>query len=472
MGDLATVPLGAADPPRPGLGDLAGGRRVLVAERPLPARERDVAAVADHVDEPRLRQRPLDLDHALDVGRRLLAVARLALRARRRSRRRRGAPARLEPLELLASARRTSSGSVWRSPHCADRGHRRRRLLGVAPPSIAVDQRRGRSGLGRDREIGMGVEHQPQHRRAGAADADDEREPVGAPRPCLPAKRASGRSSGAPSRPAAPAAWRSPRSVRSHERSLADPQRAGGELGAEAGSARREIASRSSSTSGVGAGIPERAVPSAWERHEEAVDAVGDELVHRRVVVGDRSAGRTRSPRRGGGRGPPSGPGARQTSASANIRRWSSVGRSSRTSSIRGSRSTAFSSFPIRRSTWALTISRSSGSCVPAKASRISLEWLALAEQARRVKKSGCRSAVAAPLLSSPWNASSGWMPQRVRRSRSPCRRSAPARLGQRVDEVIGARVGRDVLVGEPLPDEAADRSHAGLRSAAIASNS
>ena len=45
----------------------------------LVVRERHVAAVADHVDESRLGQDALDPAHRLDVGRRLVAPALLAL---------------------------------------------------------------------------------------------------------------------------------------------------------------------------------------------------------------------------------------------------------------------------------------------------------------------------------------------------------------------------------------------------------
>src|SRR6185436_18583370 len=75
VGEVPCLLAGAGDPPHPALGDPAD--RMLL-DGPVTDREGDVATVADDVDEARLRQRPLDLPHALDVDRGLLTPAGLA----------------------------------------------------------------------------------------------------------------------------------------------------------------------------------------------------------------------------------------------------------------------------------------------------------------------------------------------------------------------------------------------------------
>ncbi len=67
------------DLPLPSLRHVGRGE---LADRPVEDRQGHVAPVADHVDEARLRQRPLDLLHLPDVVGRLLAPARLALARR------------------------------------------------------------------------------------------------------------------------------------------------------------------------------------------------------------------------------------------------------------------------------------------------------------------------------------------------------------------------------------------------------
>ena len=164
--------LGAADPAPPVPRHPRHRRRVL--ERPLDARHRDVATVTDQVDEARLGQRLLDRLHLVDVVRRLLAPARLAL---------------LLGVELVERAQDRSD--LERLGGLEPASERLGVEVEVFPPPVlgeALEDALGRRlalaehgdqvgdevGLGRDRQLGVGVQHQPEHGRAGAADADDE----------------------------------------------------------------------------------------------------------------------------------------------------------------------------------------------------------------------------------------------------------------------------------------------------------
>ena len=157
----------------PAAGDVAGGQ---LAHRAVEDRERDVAAVADHVHEARLGHRPLDQLHLLHVGRRLLAPARLALLARcRRRRRSRTARPGLDLGQRPQTAEHLLVGEAEVAP-LAGRLHRLERALrGRVALARRLDQVGDEVGLGRDRQLGVGVEHHPQQGRAGAVHADHER---------------------------------------------------------------------------------------------------------------------------------------------------------------------------------------------------------------------------------------------------------------------------------------------------------
>ena len=121
------------------------------------------------------RDRPLDQLHLLHVGRRLLAPARLALLLgvggvegpHRR--------ARLDLGQRPQPAEHLLVGEAEVAP-LARRLHRLEGALrGRVGLAGSLDQVGHEVGLGRDRQLRVGVEHHPQQRRAGAVHADDER---------------------------------------------------------------------------------------------------------------------------------------------------------------------------------------------------------------------------------------------------------------------------------------------------------
>ena len=170
------------------------------------------------MDEPGLGKRPRDPRHRAHVARRLVAPARLALalgvevveaadgvRGRQR-------PHLLGagPELLLVEAEIAPAGVLGdRADQAAAR------VLVIGAPDHLGDE----VGLGRDRQLRVGVEHHPQQRRAGAVDADDERrrwalrvaellpEPRGHPERVPPAGLSAGdhRASPSPSSLPAPA---------------------------------------------------------------------------------------------------------------------------------------------------------------------------------------------------------------------------------------------------------------------------
>ena len=161
-------------------------RRLDVARPPahLAQRQGDVAAVADQVDEVRLGQRALDPLRLPGVGRGLVAPAGLALLSGIGLVERAGGVARGQRIVLAPSGARTCSGSRSMSPQRGMAGDQLRSLAREArrprpPPSTqrskCVNSLRQEVGLGRDRQLGMRVEHQPQERGARAGDADHER---------------------------------------------------------------------------------------------------------------------------------------------------------------------------------------------------------------------------------------------------------------------------------------------------------
>ena len=172
---------GAGDPPHPALGDPVD--RMLL-DGPVADRQRDVAAVADHVHEAGLGERPLDPPHALHVDRGLLAPARLAdpLRVGRVERAQGVAGVerldRPEPLQQLLLGEPEVTPLALPGDRRQQRLRRRRATLG------GLDQLRDEVRLGRDRQLGVCVEHHPQQRRPGAVDSDDERrrDALGSPR--------------------------------------------------------------------------------------------------------------------------------------------------------------------------------------------------------------------------------------------------------------------------------------------------
>ncbi len=126
------------------------------------------------MDEPRLRQRSRDPRHRPHVARRLVAPAPLPLllgvelveAADRAARGQRPDPLRTGPQLALVEAEVTPARVLgYRADQPAPR------VLVVGPADHLGDE----VGLGRDRQLGVGVEHHPQQRRPGAVDADDER---------------------------------------------------------------------------------------------------------------------------------------------------------------------------------------------------------------------------------------------------------------------------------------------------------
>ena len=330
MGEVPCLLAGAGDPPHPALGDPVD--RMLL-DGPVADREGDVATVADDVDEARLRQRPLDLPHALDVDRGLLTPAGLAgplgigrvegaqgiARVERLDR--------AEPLEQLILV----EAEVTPLTLAGDR--REQRLGGRVLRLGGLDQLRDEVGLRGDRQLRVSVEHHPQQCRPGAVDPDDEgrRGALGTPRggaaapgltpgflwarKCHWQKIASPRESSAgPGRgpgygcvrgprarpdsrplPGTPqsgrygrAARRAPATVRSQRWSPREARPRRRRRPSTPGSAIRSIAAVIAAMSGRLAGIPERAVPSGWEGTSRPLTPSTHDLVHRRVVVGDR----------------------------------------------------------------------------------------------------------------------------------------------------------------------------------------
>ena len=76
VAELLRLAAGLADPPLP---KTRHPGRVLLLAHPVPDRQRDVAAVADHVDEVGLGHRALEPAHLANVDRRLVAPARLVV---------------------------------------------------------------------------------------------------------------------------------------------------------------------------------------------------------------------------------------------------------------------------------------------------------------------------------------------------------------------------------------------------------
>ncbi len=176
---VAEVGLLGAAAEHPAAPALGGGLDRLRAEALLEDRERDVAAVADQVDEARLRQVQLDLAHVLDVARRLVTPARrpavlLAIDLEELAHRR--GTVELAPRLEHAPALESSSGSIWKSPQRrCEVEHLDHPLAACAVALPRLDQVGDEMRLRGDRDLGMRIEHQPQQRRPRARRADDER---------------------------------------------------------------------------------------------------------------------------------------------------------------------------------------------------------------------------------------------------------------------------------------------------------
>ena len=99
-------------------------------------------------------------------------------------------------------------------------------------------------------------------------------------------------------------------------------------------------------------------------------------------------------------------------------------------------------------------------------------ERLALAHEAARDVEADVRSALVARRCGSATASSSGWHPQVSSGLSIPSSRVALLLgAGERVDDVVGLLRRLGVLGGEVLPDEAPDRPHPAARSPAISSN-
>ena len=170
---------------RPRLHRLLGRAGALA---PAPARERHVAPVADEVDEPRLRQGPPDAPDRAQVVGGLVAPAALALRLRVElvegsdRRLRTGLPSPPgHPLRQLG----LGEVKVGPAPPGRDLGRQLGTgglaVVGAADLPRALDHLWDEVGLGRDREVRVGVEHHPQQGRPRAGVGDDERGRVAHP---------------------------------------------------------------------------------------------------------------------------------------------------------------------------------------------------------------------------------------------------------------------------------------------------
>ncbi len=128
------------------------------------------------MDDVRFGKTLRDRGNVVDVGRRLVAPALLAVAIG------------VEPVEAadpVGKVEGLESGELGAEGPLLDSeivpGEKRRDQLGEPIPmhltELAQGQnRRQEMGLRGDRELRVGVEHQTEQRRAGARDADDERE--------------------------------------------------------------------------------------------------------------------------------------------------------------------------------------------------------------------------------------------------------------------------------------------------------
>jgi hypothetical protein len=155
--------LGSRPRVRPGLGDDALRHRE--------EGQRRVAPVAHEVDEERVREEPFEHAQPLHVHRRLVAPARLPVAGRVRL---------VDGRDRLAEAHpRPQAGThlVDRDVPLAERRQPAQvvgELVDVDRAAVAVGELRDEVGLVRDRELRVAVEHHPEQRRAGTADAEDE----------------------------------------------------------------------------------------------------------------------------------------------------------------------------------------------------------------------------------------------------------------------------------------------------------
>jgi hypothetical protein len=134
------------------------------------------------VHEPRLRERRLDLPHALDVDRGLVPPPGLPRPLGVQAIEGAEHPAGLQGLDRREAALQLLRLEAEVAPLALGDDDLEQAIGGGLTSSARLDQLRDEVGLGRDRELRMGIEHQPQQRRAGAADPDYERggDPPGA----------------------------------------------------------------------------------------------------------------------------------------------------------------------------------------------------------------------------------------------------------------------------------------------------
>ena len=154
------------DPPLPALGDLGRIGGVSLVERALAQRERDVAAVADQVDEARLGQRRARSAASPACSAASCRPSAACPAARRRARRRRGSRRRRSAAGARLSARAELVRVEAEVAPARGAGDRRGSAVAgcVAAACARLDQLGDEVGLGRDRRARGG-------RRASSAAA-------------------------------------------------------------------------------------------------------------------------------------------------------------------------------------------------------------------------------------------------------------------------------------------------------------
>jgi hypothetical protein len=137
--------------------------------------ERHVAPVADHVHEAGLRQSALDGPHLRHVAGGLVPPSRLALLLGVELEEGADRGVGLESPQLVEARRELLYPKAEIPPLPLGGDDLQRDVASEALLARDLDQVGDEVGLGGDRELGVGIEHQPQERRPGAVHPDHER---------------------------------------------------------------------------------------------------------------------------------------------------------------------------------------------------------------------------------------------------------------------------------------------------------